>query len=391
MIFVATTDDGGEIRYVDRKRWLWIISVLTPSVPAIGALALWATGNPVWALLPVLVYYVATPLIDMVVGSDPNNPPEAVVGALSEDQYYRALLFLSVPVFWASFLVPAIVASTQPVPVWAWLLLAVGAGASSGTGLTVAHELGHKPNRLDQWGAKIMCALSGYAHFCLEHNRGHHVQVATPEDRASGRLGESLYAFAAREIPSVVAEGWALERKRLEKKGLPFWHWRNDLLQGYAIALAVAALLVAFLGWIVLPFIAISHAVAWFHLSMANYVEHYGLKRDRKPNGRYGPCEPRHSWNTNHIVSNLMLFHLQRHSDHHANPLRPYQALRNFDDLPHLPSGYPGSFVLAAIPPLWRKMMDPKVCKWAKGDVDRCNVRPGLENAYALKFQNWPA
>ena len=389
MIFVAATKDGEEIRYVDRKRWLWIISVLTPSVPALSALALWSSGNPLWALMPVLVYFGLTPLIDMAVGKDPNNPPEAVVEALSGDPYYRALLFVSIPVFYASFLIPVIVASTVAMPVWAWLLLAIGAGVSSGTGLTVAHELGHKPNRLDQWGAKIMCALTGYAHFCLEHNRGHHVQVATPEDHASARLGESFYGFVIREIPGVIAEGWALERQRLDKKGLSFWHWKNDLLQGYAITLAIAAVLVAWLGWIVLPFIAMSHTVGWLQLSLANYVEHYGLKRERKPNGRYAPCEPRHSWNTNHIVSNLMLFHLQRHSDHHANPLRPYQALRNFDELPHLPSGYPGSFVLAVIPPLWRTVMDRKVFAWADGDVDRCNVRPGLEAEYGETFRVW--
>ena len=391
MIFVAQTEEGGEIRYVDRKRWLWIISVLTPSFPAIGALLLWMTGNPLWALLPLAVYYGLVPLIDTLVGSDPNNPPEAIVEALSSDQYYRTLLFVSIPVFYASLLISAAIASTQPLPWWAWLALAVGAGASSGTGLTVAHELGHKPNQLDQWGGKIMCALTGYAHFCLEHNRGHHVRVATPDDPASARLGESYYRYVSREIPYVLVEGWELEAKRLEKKGLPFWHWKNDLLQGYAITLAMVAILVAFLGWAVLPFLLIAFSVGWLHLSLANYVEHYGLKRDLKDNGRYGPCEPRHSWNTNHIVSNLMLFHLQRHSDHHANPLRPYQALRNFDDLPHLPSGYPGSFLLAVVPPLWRRVMDPKVKAWAKGDLEKCNVQPGLENAYALKFQTMPA
>ncbi len=391
MIFVATTEDGGEVRYVDRKRWLWLLSVATPSVPAIAALVILAGGSPLWAVLPVFVYYVLAPVIDIVVGSDPNNPPEAVVEALASDQYYRILLFASVPVFFASLLIPTALVASQPLPWWAWIALVFGAGASSGTGLTVAHELGHKSNRLDQWGGKVMCALTGYAHFCLEHNRGHHVRVATPEDPASAKLGESFHAFVAREIPHVLLEGWALERERLSKKGLPFWHWRNDLLQGYAITLAMVIAMWAFFGWMVLPFMLAAFAIGWLHLSLANYVEHYGLKRDRRPNGRFGPCEPRHSWNTNQIVSNLMLFHLQRHSDHHANPLRPYQALRNYEDLPQLPSGYPGSFILTVVPPLWRRVMDPKVCAWARGDVDRCNVKPGLEDAYAAKFQKWSA
>ncbi|MEO1749911.1 MAG: alkane 1-monooxygenase, partial [Pseudomonadota bacterium] len=111
------------------------------------------------------------------------------------------------------------------------------------------------------------------------------------------------------------------------------------------------------------------------------------LKRERLANGRYEACQPHHSWNTNHILSNLFLFHLQRHSDHHTNPMVPYQSLRNFDELPHLPSGYPGSFLLAVVPPLWRRVMDPKVAKWADGDWQKCNVAPGMENHYALAFQ----
>ena len=121
--------------------------------------------------------------------------------------------------------------------------------------------------------------------------------------------------------------------------------------------------LLAIFGWIMVPFLLIHHFYAWYGLTQANYVEHYGLLRQKLPNGRYELPEPRHSWNTNHIYSNLISFHLQRHSDHHANALRPYQALRDFDDLPRLPSGYPGSFGLAVIPPLWFKVMDPKLMR----------------------------
>ena len=150
------------------------------------------------------------------------------------------------------------------------------------------------------------------------------------------------------------------------------------ILQGYAITLAIAAALLTAFGWIMLPFLAIHHVVAWLQLTFANYVEHYGLLREKKANGRYMPCQPRHSWNTNHIVSNLLLFHLQRHSDHHANPLRPYQTLRNFDELPRLPSGYPGSFAMAAVPPVWFRIMNPKVLAWSGGDITRTNHVAGF-------------
>ncbi|TCD14257.1 alkane 1-monooxygenase [Oricola cellulosilytica] len=391
MIFVATTRDGDEIRYRDTKRYLWWLSVAAPAVLGVSAILLWQTGALFWAAFPLLFFFVAVPVLDMLFGEDANNPPEEVVEDLSGDSYYRVLLFCSIPVLWFSFVTSAVVAATMELPVLAYVALALAAGSTSGGGLTVGHELGHKTNALDQWGAKLACALTGYSHFCIEHNRGHHSQVATPEDPASARLGESVYRFALREIPGAARRGWALERTRLERKGLSFWHWKNNLLQGYAVALAVAAILIAFLGWAVVPFLVIHHVFGWLQLTQANYVEHYGLKRERRPNGRYEPCQPRHSWNTNHIVSNLMLFHLQRHSDHHANPMRPYQALRDFEELPRLPSGYPGCFVLAAIPPLWRAVMDPKVLRWADGDLSRTNVAPGHEALYATRFASTPA
>ncbi len=389
MIFVAETSDGGEIRYVDKKRYLWLLSVFNPALPGLSALALLATGNAWFAVIPLLLYYVALPIIDTLVGEDPYNPPEEVVEQMAEDAFYRRLLFLALPFFFFSFFTVIYTVTAMDLSIWAAVALVFSAGITSGTGLVVSHELGHKQRSVDQWGGKIAAALTGYGHFNIEHNRGHHLHVATPEDAASARLGESIYTFARREIPAVLRRGWMLEAQRLERKGLPFLHWRNDILQGYAITLLIAAALIAVCGWTALPFILLHHAVGWYHLSQANYVEHYGLKRARKANGKYEPCQPKHSWNTNHIISNLLLFHLQRHSDHHTNPIRPYQSLRNFEAIPHLPSGYPGSFALAAVPPLWRRVMDKKVCAWADGEVDAANVVPELEAEYREKFQRW--
>jgi alkane 1-monooxygenase len=386
MIFIGMTKTGDRIEYRDRKRWLWILSVLSPSLPGLAATAMLVTGNAWWAAIPIFFYYGVYIIGDHLVGVDPNNPPEEVVEAMASDPYYRVLLFLSLPVFWFSFLASAIAAGQPGTPVWAWIGLVAAAGVSSGTAITVGHELGHKPNRLDQWGAKLANAVSGYGHFCIEHNRGHHVHVATPEDPASARLGESLWRFACREIPGTALRGWRMERARLARKGLPLWHWRNDILQGYAITLAVDLALIATFGWPMLAFVLVHNLIGWFHLTTANYIEHYGLRREQKPDGRYEACEPRHSWNTNHILSNLMLFHLQRHSDHHANPLRPYQALRSFDDLPTLPSGYPGSFLLAAIPSLWFRVMDPKVMAWAGGDLDKTNLDPARAADYRARW-----
>jgi alkane 1-monooxygenase len=374
LIFVSQTSDGKEVRFTDKKRYLWLLSVLSPSVTGVCSVLLLAGGHILWAAFPLFFYYIIIPVLDMLIGEDHNNPPEEIVEQLSNDGYYRLLLHLSIPVFFFTFFAAAIAVGTLDLPLWAFLTLTISAGIIAGSGLTVGHELGHKQDRLDRFGAKLITSLTGYSHFCIEHNHGHHVMVATPEDPTSARWNENLYSFALRELPATATIAWGLEKKRLERKGLSFWHWKNDLLQGYAITFFMAAGLILAFGWIMIPFLILHHAVGWFQLTMANYIEHYGLLREKKDNGRYVPCQPIHSWNTNHIVSNLLLFHLQRHSDHHANPMRPYQALRNFDELPRLPSGYPGSFVLAFFPPLWFKVMNPKVMEWTGGDMNKVNT-----------------
>ncbi len=375
MIFVAETRDGNRIEYRDTKRYLWVLSLTVPLMPVIAVWLYFATGGHAWVtLLPIVYSYIFIPMLDLLMGEDHSNPPPEVVEQMADDNYYRVLLHISVPLYWLGLLVPAWFVGTQDLPWWAVLATAAGAGFSSGTAITVGHELGHKSSKADKFSALMANAITGYGHFCVEHNKGHHTWVATPEDPASARLNESVYAFAAREIPGTLKRGLMHERERMAKKGLPFWHWKNETLQGYAVTLVVDIILIIAFGWVMVPFLLIHNFLGWYSLTQANYVEHYGLKRRKKENGRYEPCAPRHSWNTNHIVSNLMLFHLQRHSDHHANPMRPYQALRNFNDLPRLPSGYPGTFALAAIPFIWFKVMNPKVMAWAEGDMDRVNT-----------------
>ena len=375
MIFVAETTEGGHITYRDTKRHLWWLGFSVPLVPILAIALYFALDGAAWVtLLPLAYSYLVFPVADWLFGEDPNNPPSEVVEAMAEDGYYRTLLLAIVPVFWAMLVTCAWFVMSADLPWWGIVAMTVACGMASGTALTVGHELGHKPGRLDRAFATAACALSGYGHFCIEHNRGHHTWVATPEDPASSRFNESVYAFATRELPGTLKRGLHHERERLARKGHGFWSRHNEVLQGYALTLLAWALLALWLGPMVLVFLVAQSALGWFQLTQANYVEHYGLKRERKPNGRYAPVKPRHSWNTNHIVSNLALFHLQRHSDHHANPMRPYQSLRNFDDLPRLPSGYPGCFALAAVPPLWFRVMNPKVMAWAGGDMAKVNT-----------------
>jgi alkane 1-monooxygenase len=385
MEFAGQTADGQTVRYHDGKRYLWLLS-LTGGFHVAFAIALYyATGGNPWTLLYPLAYtFIGVPIIDALMGEDGHNPPEEVVRSMARDNYYRALLYAGIALLFATFFLVAWFLGTHDLPWWAYLFLALGTGFNSGGAILLGHELGHKNNRADRIAAQVSNGLVGYGHFCIEHNVGHHVHVATPEDCASARMGESIYKFVRREIPGAFKRGWMHERERLAKMGAGSFSWRNEILLSWLLTMVIGGALIAAFGWKIVPFLVIHHYYAWYGLTQANYVEHYGLMRQKLPNGRYESCKPRHSWNTNHIFSNLISFHLQRHSDHHANALRPYQTLRDFDDLPRLPSGYPGSFGLAAFPWLWFRVMDRKVMRWAGGDITKVNVDPDKkERLYA--------
>jgi alkane 1-monooxygenase len=378
MNFTGITAHGETIAYHDGKRYLWMLSFIPPLVPIISYGLYFATGSTLTTLIPFFYIFGFIPLLDAVFGEDRHNPPAEVVATMEADPYYLTLARAAVPLLWLSFVATVAFVGTQHLPWWSYVFLVLGVGTIDGGALLVGHELGHKPDRVNKIFASLANNVVGYAHFRIEHNRGHHTSVATPEDPASARFGESIYRFAMRELPGAFQRGWRNEAERLTRRGKSAWSAENEILQGFALTFAVAVALIAAFGWTVAPFILAHHVVGWYGLTQANYVEHYGLLRGKGPDGRYQAVEPRHSWNTNHIVSNLMTFHLQRHSDHHANPMRSYQSLRDFDDLPRLPSGYPGMFVLAAIPPLWFGVMNPKTLAWAGGDVAKLNrdLRP---------------
>jgi len=379
---------GGRIEYRDRKRAWWMLSVVYPLLPLLGLAAHAATGNQMALALPLAISYGLMPILDFMIGEDENNPPEPVVPSLDQDRYYRVLTWAAVPLHFVALIACAWWVGTQPLSWWGVLLVAYVAGTGSGLGLNTGHELGHKHNFTEQWLARLVLAVPAYGHFTVEHVRGHHRWVSTPQDHASARMGENIYRFALRELPGGILRAWQLEKQRLEKLGRSCWSLENTILQSYAITLALQVGLIIAFGWIMLPFLAIHNMVAWWQLTSANYVEHYGLLRQRLPSGAYEPPQPYHSWNANHVVSNLATFHLQRHSDHHAHPLRRYQSLRHFEKLPQLPSGYFGMFPLAYVPPLWFRVMDRRLLELPhiRGNLDMVNIDPKHRSAIIARF-----
>jgi len=365
------------LAWKDRRRRLWAVSLLLPMLPLAALLAWAGSGAEAWLWLTPAVVYGLVPLLDQLLGEDRNNPPESLVPALEEDRWYRWLTWLSVPAVWLTVGVAAWIAVSGELSLLGWLGLAVSAGWSSGAGVNVGHELGHKKSSLERWLARLALAPACYGHFVVEHVRGHHRDVATPEDPASSRFGESYYRFMGREIPGAFRRAWRLERERLAALGRGPFDIRNENLQAWALSVLFWGALLLALGPAVLPFMLVQALFAYSLLSAANYVEHYGLLRARLPDGRYERPAPRHSWNSNRVVSNLLLYQLQRHSDHHAWPARRYQSLRHFDEAPQLPTGYFGMFLLALVPPLWRRVMDPRVLAHVGGDRGRINQLAG--------------
>jgi len=367
--------------WIDRKRYLWLMGILVMGLPLGGYVLFLATGWSVfWWFAPLFIYGVI-PFLDWAMGEDRENPPESAVADLVSDRYYRYAVYAAIPVQYGIFLWGCWMAANGGLLWHEWLGLAISVGGVSGVSINTAHELGHKTSPFERWLAKIALAPVAYGHFYVEHNRGHHVRVATPPDPASARFGETFWQFLPRTVVGSVASAWDIEKKRLARTGSGPWTWRNDTLQSWAMTVVLYGALAATLGWIVLPFLALQAFYGFSLLEAVNYLEHYGLCRRRLPDGRYERCEPEHSWNSNHRVTNIFLYHLQRHSDHHANPTRSYQALRHFDDAPQLPSGYASMILLAYLPWLWFRVMNPRVVAHYRGDMTRANIRPDLRDA----------
>lgn len=320
-----------------------------------------ALGVAAW--VPLLYLFVLIPLLDALAGkASANWNSDAEAQVLSDHRAYRILVMLTLPA-WLLLLAwcTARFASMEMglVGGLGWIL---STGVIGGVlAINPAHELIHKPGRLEPALGGILLASVGYQGFKIEHVRGHHVNVATPEDSSSAHLGEAAYAFVPRAIWHNSRNAWRLEQKRLEQLHLGVWSWRNEMLRWTALWLVFAIAAIAVWGLAGLAFFLAQGLIAATTLEIINYVEHYGLQRKRLASGRYERVSHLHSWNAPQRMTNWLLFNLQRHSDHHANARRRYQVLLHHDDSPQLPAGYASMLLLALVPPLWRRIMDPRV------------------------------
>jgi alkane 1-monooxygenase len=333
-----------------------------------------------------LLLHVIIPSIDSIVGKDNNNPSDDQITSLVNDPYYDRIVKLFIPLQMAANLFAGYVVSRKETSFVDQILLGISMGAINGIGVNTAHELSHRPNKKDHYLSHATLMPLFYNHFRVEHPYGHHKRAATPEDPASSKMGETFYEFWPRTVFGGLKSAIEIEKNRLKRKGLSFFSLENELFQGWAMSAGFHATMLKLFGKEVIPYLATQAFYGVSLFEVINYIEHYGLMRDKKPDGSYARTMPEHSWNNNNITTNLFLYQLQRHSDHHAYPTRPFQALRNFDEAPELPSGYATMLLPALIPSLWFKMMDKRVFDHYEGDLNKANIHPKRRAKIFKKF-----
>jgi alkane 1-monooxygenase len=382
----ASNDQGKQWR--DGKRYLWLLS---PALPLIGLAAVSAYAvapKKLRALAwtgPALIHGII-PAIDKLVGDDTSNPPASAVAGLEKDKYYDWIVKAFIPAQYLTTFVGAWAAGRKNIPLSDYIGLTLTVGAVNGIAINTGHELSHKHGRVDRLLSMMALAPTAYTHFAVEHPFGHHKRVATPEDPASSRLGESFWKFLPRTVIGGFKSAVDIEKKRLARKGKSFWTPENELLQGWAMSAAVLGAAAVVGGPRAIPFLAGQAAYGASLLEVINYIEHYGLKRQQDATGKYERTRPEHSWNSNKVVTNLFLYQLQRHSDHHAHPTRSFQALRHFEDAPQLPSGYASMLLPAYIPSLWYQIMDKRVLEHYNGDITKANLDPERREELLQKY-----
>lgn len=317
--------------------------------------------------LPVIFAFVFVPLAEFFLKPSSSNLNVAEEELVKNDPVYDALLYLFFFLHYALLIIFLLSLKDQSLSVTDISGRIISMGILCGVfGINLAHELGHRSNKTEQFLSKALLLTSLYMHFFIEHNKGHHKRVATQEDPASARFNEPVFSFYLRTIKDSYLSAWQIANKEMLKRNLPALHWKNEMLQYHFIQLAFLILIGFVFGVTTLACFFLAALLGILLLECINYIEHYGLMRNEISPGKYERAMPHHSWNSNHIIGRMMLFELSRHSDHHYLASRKYQVLRHHEDSPQMPTGYPGMMVLANIPPLWFRIMNKRIQQFHK-------------------------
>jgi len=312
----------------------------------------------------VVEAFVAIPLIELMMKESPSNIESQRETQVSSTRFYDLLLYSIVPIHYALLLLFLYTVSYLQLSKFELIGITLSMGIQCGAiGINVAHELGHRKNKFERFLARLLLLSSLYLHFIVEHNRGHHTYVATPNDPATARKNEPIYTFWIRTIVFSFLSAWHIEKTQLAKRGISTWSLRSEMIQLILVQVLFLTLIYFSFGLIALISFMGAAFIGILLLEAVNYVEHYGLLRKEISAGKYERVQPWHSWNSDYPLGRIMLFELTRHSDHHYMASRKYQILRHLPESPQLPTGYPGSILLSLIPPIWFGVINPRLEK----------------------------
>ncbi|MZR15079.1 alkane 1-monooxygenase [Maritimibacter sp. DP07] len=356
---MAATDTAIDFKHAAP---FWVSLLVVPLIAIAAIYGGWAL------LLPIAGTWWAFTGLDALIGRNTDNPDPTATDA--HLYWYSLITWIWLPVQVITlYTMIGWIPRAEHLALWEKFGVFAGVGVMSGTiGIVYAHELMHQKDKLERWLADLLLATVLYSHFRTEHLQVHHPWVGTSRDAVTARYNEGFHHYFLRVLATGPISAWRAERAMLARRDLSPWDganpfWRYWALQGGALILA---LLIG--GWLGLALFVFQAFVAVWQLELTNYVEHYGLTRKHLGDGKYEPVRPHHSWNADHQATNWLLINLQRHSDHHYKPARRFPLLQTYgpEAAPQLPFGYPLMATAAMIPPLWRRLMNPKVRAWRR-------------------------
>jgi alkane 1-monooxygenase len=320
------------------------------------------TGTGIITYSPIIEAFFIIPFLEFFLKPNDKNFSDAEEEMIKDDKMYDYILYLSIPIVYVLLWIFLNSMQDQTLTFYDRLGRILSMGLICGSfGINIGHELGHRNNIFEQSLSKILLLSSLYMHFFIEHNRGHHKNVSTRDDPSSARYGEMIFIFWLRSIITGYISAWKLELKRLKRFNKNILSINNEMLLFQLIQISFLLIIIYFFGFQITGYYLITALLGVLVLETVNYIEHYGLERKININGKYERIMPYHSWNSNHPMGRIMLFELSRHSDHHFNSLRKYQILKNHENSPEMPTGYPGMMILSLFPPLWFYVMHKKI------------------------------
>ena len=345
---------------ITRALPFWMSLMLIP-IAWLGAVQ----GGWTVVLLPIVTWYFFT-LLDALLGLNTENADPAI-------EEGKLTWYLSITLIWAPaqfvtlFGLIWYVTHTGHLSSLEKIVLFFGVGVITGTvGINYSHELMHQKNKTERTLGDLLLAMVLYSHFRSEHLLVHHRYVGTPRDPVTARYNEGFHRFFPRVLRQSLTSAFKAEREMLARRDLPWTDLSNPFFRYWALQGAMLLLAVVLGGWAGLALFLWQAWIAVWQLELVNYIEHYGLTRKHLGEGKYEHVKPQHSWNAAQKASNWLLINLQRHSDHHYKPDRRFPLLQNYTDAeaPQLPHGYPLMTMAAMVPPVWRRIMNPRVRRW---------------------------